>query len=156
MQSCVCVLHITLLKSALCLCRTSHISHLWGFMMFRMLLLKAAVYVGSEQQASSYNLEINTNTGSWYGFVFSKLIFFISLPMDFILRMKMLCFLTSTALPCYMSGYWIHSGHRESGCSGLLRYPMGTWKNISRKSNFLSPAAFHHFWICDNKWKPRL
>ncbi len=47
-------------------------------MMFMMLLLKAAVYVGSEQQASSYILEINTNTGSWYGFVFSKNIFFLS------------------------------------------------------------------------------
>lgn len=146
MQSCVCVLHITLLKSSLCLRRTSHISHFWGFMMFRMLLLKAAVYVGSEQQASSYSLEINTNTGSWCGFVFSELYIFLSLPMDFILRVEMLCFLTSTALPRYMSGYWIHSGHREYGCSGVLRYPMGTWKNLSRKSNCVSkPSCLSSF-----------
>lgn len=155
-QSSVCVLHISLSLS-LCLRRTFHISHLWGFMMFRMLLLKAAVYVGSEQQASSYSLEINTNTESWDGFVFFKLYIFFSLPMDFILRVEMLCLLTSTALPRSVSRYWIHSGHRESGCSGLRRYPMGTWKCLSRKSNCVSkPSCLSSFWICDNKRKPRL
>lgn len=147
MQSSVCVLHITLLKSALCLCRTSRISHLRGFMMFRMLLLKAAVYVGSEQQASSYSLEINTNTGSWCGFVFSKLYIFFSLPLDFILRVEMLCFLTSTALPCYMSGYIefiVDTGNLDVVvCSAI---PWVSEKTFQGNLTVSKPSCLSSFW----------
>lgn len=62
-----------------CLRRPFPIIHLWGFM---MLLLKAAVNVGSELQASSYSLKTNTETCG--RFIFSELyIFFPFLWISF-------------------------------------------------------------------------
>lgn len=57
-----------------------------------MLLLKAAVNVGSELQVSSYSLK--TNTECCGRFIFSDLYILFLLPMDFIFRVKMLCLLT--------------------------------------------------------------
>lgn len=63
-----------------------------------MLLLKAAVNVGSELPASSYSLKTNTECSG--RFIFSEFYIFFLLPMDFILRVKMPSDLNSTALLC--------------------------------------------------------
>jgi len=131
----------TSLCISFCLRRPFHISHLWGFLMFWMLLLKAAVYVGSELQASIYSLK--TNTERCGRFIYLFLLF---LRISFWEWRSFAFWLEQCCSVMWADIKFLVDKGNLGVVSAQISHAMGTWKCLSRTFYcVLSLAAFHHF-----------